>query len=303
VPAQTTPELLFYRKDLFAEAGLAPPNTTRQVLAAARALHEPQRGRYGIAWNAARGTALGHSFIMTCADFGQPIIDMPRAAGGYDTDQLHRGGLRPMLDTPAAEAAAEYLLELVDYAPPNILAMSWYERIKPYAAGQVAMAYGYTLLAPYFEQDPDSPANGTTGYLPHPAGPTGVPIAPVGGYVFGIPANLAPERRAAAAEALIAFTTPEAQKLYVLNGSRTAPRYSVAADPEVRGLSPIFEAVEGMSWRDELQFWPRPPIPQISEIIRICGEELHDMLRGQIRPREALKRAQGRAEKALNVKT
>jgi multiple sugar transport system substrate-binding protein len=303
VPAQTTPELLFYRKDLFAEAGLAPPNTTRQVLAAARALHEPQRGRYGIAWNAARGTALGHSFIMTCADFGQPIVDMPLAAGGYDTDQLHRGGLRPMLDTPAAEAAAEYLLELVDYAPPNILAMSWYERIKPYAAGQVAMAYGYTLLAPYFEQDPHSPANGTTGYLPHPAGPTGVPIAPVGGYVFGIPANLAPERRAAAAEALIAFTTPEAQKLYVLNGSRTAPRYSVAADPEVRGLSPIFEAVEGMSWRDELQFWPRPPIPQISEIIRICGEELHDMLRGQVSPREALKRAQGRAEQALDLKT
>jgi multiple sugar transport system substrate-binding protein len=25
VPAQTTPELLFYRKDLFAEAGLEPP--------------------------------------------------------------------------------------------------------------------------------------------------------------------------------------------------------------------------------------------------------------------------------------
>jgi multiple sugar transport system substrate-binding protein len=240
---------------------------------------------------------------MACADFGQPIVDLPRVAGGFDTERLHEGNLRPMLDAPAAEAAAAYLMELADYAPPNILAMSWYERIKPYAAGQVAMAYGYTLLAPYFELDPDSPANGTTGYLPHPAGPTGEPIAPVGGYVFGIPANLAPERRAAAAEALIAFTTPEAQKLYALNGSRTAPRYSVAADPEVRRVSPIFEAVEGMSWRDELQFWPRPPIPQISEIIRICGEELHDMLRGQVRPREALRRAQARAEEALNTKT
>jgi multiple sugar transport system substrate-binding protein len=35
-----------------------------------------------------------------------------------------------------------------------------------------------------------------------------------------------------------------------------------------------------MSWRDELQFWPRPPAPRIREIILICGEELHDMLRG-----------------------
>jgi multiple sugar transport system substrate-binding protein len=37
-----------------------------------------ERGRYGVAWNAARGTALGHTFMMTCAAFGQPIIDLPR---------------------------------------------------------------------------------------------------------------------------------------------------------------------------------------------------------------------------------
>ena len=70
-----------------------------------------------------------------------------------------------------------------------------------------------------------------------------------------------------AVEALVAFTSREAQKLFVLNGCRTSPRYSVGADPEVRRLSPIFEAVDAMSWREELQFWPRPPAPQIAEII------------------------------------
>jgi multiple sugar transport system substrate-binding protein len=303
VPAQTTPELLFYRRDLFEAKGLEAPTTTDAVLTAARTMHDPARGRYGIAWNAARGTPLGHSFIMACADFGQPVVDMPAVAGGYDTSGLHEGPLTVRLDTDRALAAAEYLLELSTLAPPNLLSMSWYERVKPYAAGTVPMAYGYTLLTPYFERDPDSPANGTTGYLPHPPGPTGAPIAPVGGYVFGVPANLAPERREAAVEALVTFTSPEAQKLYVLNGSRTAPRTSVSADPEVRRLSPIFEAVDAMSWRDELQFWPRPPIPQISEIIRICGEELHDMLRNQISPREALARAQARAERAMEAKT
>jgi multiple sugar transport system substrate-binding protein len=50
-------------------------------------------------------------------------------------------------------------MELLDYSPPDILSMSWYERVRPYAAGKVAMAYGYTLLAPYFELDePASPA-------------------------------------------------------------------------------------------------------------------------------------------------
>jgi multiple sugar transport system substrate-binding protein len=296
VPAQTTPELLFYRRDLFAEAGLEPPATTNALLEAARVLHEPRRGRYGIAWNAARGTALGHTVLMTIADFGQPILDLPEMAGGFDTSRLAERTYRATIDTDAGLEAAEFLMELLSYSPPDILSMSWYERVRPYAAGNIAMAYGYTLLAPYFEGDETSPAYGQTGYLPHPAGPGASPVAPVGGYVMGIPANLPPDRVAAAVEALTVFTSPEAQKLYVQNGSRTNPRYSVASDPEVRRSSSIFEAVDAMSWRDELQFWPRPPVPEIGGIIQICGEEFHDMLRGIISPREALRTAQSRAD-------
>jgi multiple sugar transport system substrate-binding protein len=296
VPSQTTPELMFYRKDWFASEGLEPPVTTDAVIAAARHFHDPRRARYGVAWNAARGTALGHTFMMTCAAFGQPIIDLPKIAGGYDADHLDRPDVRPMLNTDRALAAADYLMQLLEFSPPDILSMSWYERVRPYASGKVAMAYGYTLLAPYFELDDSCSAHGKTGYLPHPHGPEGAPIAPVGGYVFCVPSNLAEDRVSDTVEALVAFTSPAAQKLYAQSGSRTAPRYSVGADPEVRRLSPIFELVDQMSWRDELQFWPRPPIPHISEIIRICGHELHDMLRGIVSPREALDRAQARAE-------
>ncbi|MFZ5962816.1 ABC transporter substrate-binding protein [Thalassococcus sp. BH17M4-6] len=296
VPAQTTPELLFYRKDLFAKEGLEPPATTDALLKAAAAFHDPLKGRYGIAWNAARGTALGHTVLMTMADFGQPVLDLREIAGGYDIDDLASRRYRPTIDTEAGLRAAEYLLELLRYSPPDILSMSWYERVRPYAQGRIAMAYGYTLLAPYFESDETSPAFGTTGYLPHPAGPGASPVAPVGGYVMGIPANLPADRLRAAVEALCVFTSPEAQKMYVQNGSRTNPRYSVGADPEVRRASGIFEAVDGMSWRDELQFWPRPPVPEINQIIQICGEEFHDMLRGIQSPREAIRQAQTRAE-------
>lgn len=296
VPAQTTPELLFYRRDMFAEAGLQPPATTDALLHAARTLHDPRRGRYGIAWNAARGTALGHTVLMTLADFGQPVLNLPKIAGGFDAGGLAAGGYRATIDTDAGLRAAEFLMELLNYSPPDILSMSWYERVRPYARGQIAMAYGYTLLAPYFELDDTSPACGQTGYLPHPAGPGATPIAPVGGYIMGIPANLAPERVAAAVDALTVFTSPAAQKLYVQNGSRTSPRYSVGSDPEVRNVSAIFEAVDGMSSRDELQYWPRPAVPEICDIIQICGEEFHDMLRGIITPRDALRQAQDRAD-------
>ena len=239
---------------------------------------------------------------MTLADFGQPVLDLAEIAGGFDTDRLADGNYRVTIDTDAGLAAAEFLLELLRYSPPGILSMSWYERVRPYASGEVAMAYGYTLLAPYFELDQSSPACGQTGYLPHPVGPGASPIAPVGGYVMGIPANLQPERVQPAVEALLVFTSSAAQKTFIQNGSRTNPRYSVGSDPEVRRSSPIFEAIDAMSWRDELQFWPRPPVPEIGEIIQICGEEFHDMLRGIVRPREALRKAQERADALLNHK-
>lgn len=303
VPNQTTPELFFYRSDLFAEAGIAPPATTEDILTAARHFHDPSHGRYGIAWNAARGTALGHTFMTICADFGHPIIDLPAIAGGYDASRLAVHSCTAQLDAPRALQAAEFLLELMDVSPPNILSMSWYERVRPYAAGEVAMAYGYTLMAPYFELDPASPAHGNTGFMPHPPAPGCRPVAPVGGYVLGIPSNLAPERRGEAVEALIAFTSREAHKVYVLNGSRVVPRYSVGEDPEVSSLSPIFSAIEQMSARDELQFWPRPPIPQFSDLTTICGQELHAMLRRITTPREALKAAQARANDLLKQDT
>jgi multiple sugar transport system substrate-binding protein len=235
------------------------------------------------------------------ADFGQPILDLPPIAGGFETRHLADRRYSVTIDTDAGLRAAEFLLELLDYSPPDILSMSWYERVRPYAAGRIAMAYGYTLLAPYFELDEASPACGQTGYAPHPAGPGANQIAPVGGYILGIPANLPADRLPGAVEALRLFTSPEAQKLYVQNGSRTNPRFSVGADPDVRGLSPIFEAVDAMSWRDELQFWPRPPVPEITDIIQICGEEFHDMLRGIISPRDALRRAQERADAVIKT--
>jgi multiple sugar transport system substrate-binding protein len=162
---QTTPELLFYRKDWFAKPAWSRRRPRDDVIAAAKShFHDPRQGRYGVAWNAARGTALGHTFMMTCADFGQPIIDLPRRPAATTADRLKHEDYRRCSTRTGRWRRREYLMELLEYSPPDILSMSWYERVRPYAAGKVAMAYGYTLLAPYFELDETSPAHGNTGY-------------------------------------------------------------------------------------------------------------------------------------------
>ena len=302
-PIHTTPELLFYRKDLFAEHGIAPPETTDELLAAAKLLHRPHRtGIRGIAWNAARGTPMGHTFIMILAAFGRAILNLRRVGRDFDAEVIEGEEFRPMIDSIEARRTAEYLRELLEFSPLNILSMAWYERIAAYSRGEVAMAYGYNILASYFELDDSSPARDNTGLLPHPAGRNGRNIAPIGGYVLGIPANLAEERVDAAWQAVQFLTSAEAIKLYVLNGSRTSPRFSVSADPEVRALSKSIAVVDDLERHGLVQFWPRPPAPEIAEIITICGEEMHDMARGLKSVKVALTDAQNRADALMRSK-
>ncbi|WP_249322247.1 extracellular solute-binding protein [Halomonas sp. PGE1] len=299
IPLQTTPELLCYRKDILEEAQLEPPTTTEALIKAARRLHDPARGRYGIAWNAARGTPLGHTFSFLMAKFGQPIVNLRRDEKGYDFQQASGEELRPMFLSDAAYRACEYMLDILKYSPPNILNMAWYERAQSYASGESCMAYCYTLLAPLIEFDRQSPAWGKTGYLPHPIGNHGRAITPIGGYALAIPANLSEERIEGVWTALRHLTSANMSKLYILNGSLVTPRFSVSRDPEVSALSPLIGIVDDMARQDILQAWPRPPVPGITDLISIAGHEIFEVLDGRRSIKKALSLAQDRADRVM----
>ncbi|QEA37664.1 ATP-binding cassette domain-containing protein [Pistricoccus aurantiacus] len=256
-------------------------------------------GRYGIAWNAARGTPLGHTFTFLMAKFGQPIINLRRIPGGYDFQDVSGEQLRPMFQSDAAFRACEYMLDILKYSPPNILNMAWYERAQSYASGESCMAYNYTLLAPLFELNQKSPAWGNTGYLPHPVGNHGLPITPIGGYALAIPSNLSEERVEAVWAALQSLTSASLSKLYIMNGSLVTPRFSVSRDPEVSSLSPVIGVVDEMARNNILQAWPRPPVPHMASIITIAGQEIHDVLSDRCSIKQALTSAQKKADKLL----
>ena len=296
VPIMVSGEILVYRTDLLAAAGLEPPRTVEQTLAVARALHNPGAGLAGISWNGGRGTPLGHTFMMIMSAFGQPIIDLRPTHDGFDAENITPANMRPMFLSDAARQTAEYLLNLLTVSPPGILQMTWYDRARTFATGSAAMAYSHSILAPIHETDQSSPAYLRTGYAPHPTGPKGRPIVPMGGYSLGIPANIAANRINEVWRALQAFTSASATKLYLTNGSLASPRTSVSRDPEVAGLSPLITAVDDMAQRGYLRMWPRPPVPGIADLIAIAGEEIHDILTGTKSISVALNAAQERAE-------
>jgi multiple sugar transport system substrate-binding protein len=296
VPIMTTAEVLVYRTDILAEAGIAPPRTAAETITAARKLHKPAQALSGIAWNGGRGTPIGHSFMMVMSAFGRPIVNLRKSAQGFDAENARGEELRPAFLSTEARETAEYLLELKEYSPPNILSMAWYDRAICYAKGNAAIAYSHSLLAQLFETDSTSPAYRRTGYLPHPTGPHGRSIVPIGGYALSIPANIAPRRIASVWTALQSLTSARAVKLYLVNGSLASPRISVSRDPEVQAISPFIGAVDDFATRGYLRMWPRPPIPGISDIIGIAGEEIHDLLAERKSIMDALTRAQNRAD-------
>jgi multiple sugar transport system substrate-binding protein len=292
IPIQPHPEILAYRKDLFEEAGLQPPETTDDVLAAAKKLHNFKPGLAGIAWNAARGTPLGQTFIQVMGSFGQAPIDLPKTEHGFSIDNIQPQNMKPMIDTPAGLATAKYLMALMGYSPPGILNMAWDERVRVFAQGGAAMTYIWSGRSAIYELDPNAPARGKVGYVVHPHGPGAAPVSPLGGWSVGIPSNLDKNRIPLAWKVITWLTSPEMMKEYTKHGDCVSPRHSVSQDPSVVADCPVVPVVDEMASKGELADWQRPPVPELQQIVDVLGSVMHEMLAGKRTPEDAIKESQ-----------
>jgi len=301
LPVQPTPEVLFCRTDLFAEAGLALPDSTDDVLRAARALHRSSRDLSGIVMNYGRGIPVAHTFVQTLADFGQPVINLTPLEADFDIDRIEGENFRPMIDTEAGHACAQFLLELLDHAHIDSLKCNWDRRIAIFAAGQAAMCYGWTIRAGAFELDEAARAHGKVDYVAHPAGQGARRVSPIGGFSLALPSGLDAARTARAWKVMEYLTRPELMKWYVQNGNLTSPRFSTSADPEVQATSRIFSRVDAMEKRGELQIWPRPPVPEFQDILDVLGVEIHRMLTGDATVPHALSTSQNRVDALMRA--
>lgn len=301
LPIQPTPELLFCRTDLFAEAGLAVPETTEDVLLAARSLHRSRPGLAGIVMNFGKGLPVAHTFVQTMADFGQPVIDLAPLGPDFDVEHIAGENLRPRIDSAAGRATAEYLLALRDYAHRESLTCTWDRRIALFAAGEAAMTYGWSIRAATFELDETAAAHGRVSFVAHPPAPGRRRVSPIGGFSLAIPAGLDAGRERRAWRVMEYLARPEMMKWYVLNGNLTSPRFSTSADPEVQATSRLIEAVDGMERRGELQIWPRPPVPEFNDIMNILGVEIHRMLAGEVPVEAALQASQSAVDALMRA--
>jgi multiple sugar transport system substrate-binding protein len=301
VPIYCTIETLAVRKDLFEERRLHMPSSFERVLQTARELHQPRRGISGIVWNAAKGMPIAHSFMIFMGCCGSPVINLPTFRPGFDFSKMNQETYRPRVLCEEGELALDYMRRLLEFSPPHILEMDWNHALDHFMTGRAAMVYCWTMRAARFEYDIRSTVKRKVEYLPHPHGPGGTTVGPVGGFLLAIPSDLSLERAKLAFEAISWMASPAAMKEHVKNGIPVAPRFSVSADPEAAATTPIVRMVDRLARQNKLHTWYRPPIPEYRSLEHILGQHIFAALKGEMTDRQALERCQNEIDDIMRT--
>ena len=146
---------IFYRKDLFAAAGLhCCPKTWAQFEADAKALTDPAKKQYGFAL-----------FGQEAAYYWYPWL---WSAGGH---LVSPDGKQILFDSPAGRAAANFYLGLRRYSPPDYWNSNSYDGRVAFPNGQAAMYEAGSWFGGTMEQEFPK-INGKWGVFPIPVNKT-----------------------------------------------------------------------------------------------------------------------------------
>ena len=130
VPGFTFVDWMYYRKDWFDEAGLAPPTTLEELRQAAIKLTDPSKGRFGLGM---RGGPGGQNYIINVmAAFGSPVVDATGTIG------LNRDKAIEAIDWFSG------LLTRDGAVPPSAANDGFRQVIEGFQTGQTAMIWHHT---------------------------------------------------------------------------------------------------------------------------------------------------------------
>lgn len=160
LPQNQVVTALYFRKDLFAEAGLParPPADMEEFLQWARALHNPRKDVYGVRIGLGELSHQTLSFFYSC--------------GARAVEEDEQGRWRCVFDSPAAVDAYYYVARL--FLEPFTNDHGTFEGVINLSdqvvggAIQYAMWFGYVDEKSFSQINPD-----TTGFGPVPVGPGG----------------------------------------------------------------------------------------------------------------------------------
>lgn len=164
-PIQGGGDLMVYRKDLLAKAGLEVPKTLEEFKAAVKAMHDPDNNVYGVGLRGQRGS-------------GNNVWRWMPYFKGFGGEWFDADG-KPAMNSEAAIKATKTYLELFEYSAPGTRTGSWDESTGAFRAGQIAIIVESAPLGGISLDKSQSQVADKVGFARPPAPLTG------GGYAHG----------------------------------------------------------------------------------------------------------------------
>lgn len=273
LPIDGDTHVLFYNTEIFERNGVEVPRTWDEYAAVTQQITEAEQanGVYGSALLGAKNAFnIGSTFFNRLATMSPEAID----------PQM------PQLDTPAAVAAAQSMLDAAPYALPSPLEIGFEQALPQFLSGNVAMIEFWTDLG-VFAQDPEqSKIVDKWGVAPLPVGPEGsVSGALNAGWAMGISPN-APDEELAKEFVAFASSKDVNEKLITTTGSGVDPiRTSTLESAKYQEFAPEVSAVAA-EVLPNAQSWPTSPAAP--EMIQSLNDNLALMLQGGLTAEQAM---------------
>ena len=297
LPFYAESALTFYRKDLFAHAGLTMPAqpTYTDIARFAAALNDPAHDVYGVCLRGKPGWGENIAYLTTLVNtFG----------GRWYDPAWH-----PQLDSPEWHAALSFYVDLLHrFGPPGSSSNGFNESLTLFENGRCAMWIDATVAAGALSNRSESTVADTVGFAPAPVATT---PRPQWLYFWGLAIPSA-SRHADAARTFIEWAT---SKQYIQLVAQTAgwaavppgTRSSTYHDPHYRAAAPFADlTVHSILASDPLHPTAQPVpytgiqlvvIPSFPTIGNQVGQLVAAALVGSLSVDEALHRAQAAVER------
>ena len=200
-------QLFYYRADLLKQAGIAPPKTWDEVLAACAKLTDPPK-TYGFVARGERGNGIRYDWMSVMLAQRASVVKDP-AAGDYTVT----------INSPQAKAALDLYTDLLKRCgPANYGSLGQGDVIQLLATGKAAQGDVVTAAFASFEDPNKSAVAGKLETVPLPRGRDGAGGAVIGNWNAVIPKNLSDAQKKAALAFSRWFLTYDAQHAFAEAG-------------------------------------------------------------------------------------
>ena len=282
--------ILYYRKDLFAAAGLKPPTSPDEILSHARKLTvkgpDGQVQRYGFSYMA----GAPYWSVVTLADHLFP-------RGVYFMTEDYQDA-NPELKGDVAVATLDHLKRFLDEGLiPNPLAWGSDENIVAIKEGRIAMTMESSGKVGFVEVEKESRVAGKMGYAPAPLLKSGQYPPRMFGFVWMFSIDRNSKKKDAAYEYVKFMAGEEAQRAMAVQAGNDPSVRGVLESPEYHKTNPGASAVAKIRY----EIGARTPlaVPENPALTKAIHEEFHSFLLGKQNARTTLTSIYDRMRKIL----